>query len=264
MVEIADVIVELRAEGAFIEAMVRDLVADEWTNPTPAEGWTIAHQVGHLHWTDAVSSLAIDHLHEFNAVRERHACDPDQYVDDAAAVELGTGPADLLHRWTMHRDALSTRLAELPPATSIEWFGPPMKPASMATARLMETWAHGQDIADALHIEHPAGSALRHIAHLGVRTRNFSFELRGLPAPTTEIFVDLTAPDGSSWQWGPPNAPESVSGQAEDFCLAVTQRRHTADLELDVRGETAQLWLSIAQAFAGKATSGRAPSGHSQ
>lgn len=41
-----------------------------------------------------------------------------------------------------------------------------MSAVSSVTARLMETWAHGQDIADVLGVDRQPTARLRHIAHL--------------------------------------------------------------------------------------------------
>jgi uncharacterized protein (TIGR03084 family) len=145
------------------------------------------------------------------------------------------------------------------PSTRLPWYGPPMSAASSVTARLMETWAHGQDIADALGVTRQPTTRLRHVAHLGVATREFSFRLRGLPVPAAPVRVELTAPDGAIWAWGPADAPERVAGSAVDFCLLVTQRRHQADTGLLTSGRAAAEWLAIAQAFAGPPGPGRQP-----
>jgi uncharacterized protein (TIGR03084 family) len=128
---------------------------------------------------------------------------------------------------------------------------------SFLTARLMETWAHGQDVVDALGAEREATERLRHVAHIGVRARPFSYANRGMAMPDTEIHVALEAPGGGTWTWGEPGAADSVRGPALDFCLAVTQRRHVADTALDVDGDAAREWMSIAQAFAGPPSNGR-------
>jgi uncharacterized protein (TIGR03084 family) len=132
-----------------------------------------------------------------------------------------------------------------------------MSPASFATARLMEYWAHGQDVIDALGITRGPTHRLKHIAHLGVRTRGFSYAVRGLPVPEGEVRVTLQAPDGSTWQWGA--GDDAIEGTAEDFCLRVTQRRHRADTGLVATGPLADDWLDHAQCFAGPPTDGRAP-----
>jgi uncharacterized protein (TIGR03084 family) len=134
-----------------------------------------------------------------------------------------------------------------------------MSPASFATARLMEYWAHGQDVADALGVRRTPTARLRHICHLGLRTRGFSYSNRGLTPPDVPVAVELEAPDGSTWTYGEPSAQERVTGTAEDFCLLVTQRRHRGDTALVASGTTAQEWLGIAQCFAGPPGPGRAP-----
>jgi uncharacterized protein (TIGR03084 family) len=133
-----------------------------------------------------------------------------------------------------------------------------MSPTSMATARLMETWAHGVDVTDALGFPPTASDRLLHVAHLGVRTRGYSFAQRGLPPPTDEVYVELTAPSGAIWRYGSP-APDSMVGPALDFALLVTRRRHVSDLSLVVTGESARAWVPIAQAFAGDPGEGREP-----
>jgi uncharacterized protein (TIGR03084 family) len=127
----------------------------------------------------------------------------------------------------------------------------------MATARLMETWAHGLDVADALGVKRPATARLRSIAHIGVRTRDFAFSINGLTPPADPFHVELRAPDGSVWEWGPKDAVQRVTGSAEDFCMLVTQRRPPTDLDVTADGAEAVKWLSIAQAFAGPPGPGR-------
>jgi uncharacterized protein (TIGR03084 family) len=123
----------------------------------------------------------------------------------------------------------------------------------------METWAHTQDIADALGVTREPTSRLRHVAHIGVGARAFSYAAHGQVIPDTPVRVELTAPDGAVWTWGPADAADQVTGNALDFCLLVTQRRHRDDLSLTIAGEAAQHWMAIAQAFAGPPGPGREP-----
>src|SRR5437764_5139925 len=99
------------------------------------------------------------------------------------------------------RKALLEALRATDPGVKVPWYGPPMSPASFATARLMEYWAHGQDIADGLGVARTPTARLRHIAHLGVRTRGFSYANRGMTAPATDVYVAVRGPDGDIWTW---------------------------------------------------------------
>jgi uncharacterized protein (TIGR03084 family) len=128
---------------------------------------------------------------------------------------------------------------------------------SLLTARIMETWAHGQDVADAGGVEHVVTPALRHVAHIGVQTRANSFRARGRAVPDGDVRVELGAPDGDEWTWGPPDAANVVRGSAVGFCLVVTQRRHRADTDVETTGPVAAEWMAIAQAFAGPPGAGR-------
>jgi uncharacterized protein (TIGR03084 family) len=140
-----------------------------------------------------------------------------------------------------------------------------MGAASFLSARIMETWTHGQDVVDAARgagvaVDRPDTDRLRHVAELGVRTRGWSYLVRGLEPPPGPVSVELVAPSGARWTWGPADAADTVRGPAVDFCLVVTQRRHLLDTDLDVSGRLASEWMAIAQAFAGTATTGPAPS----
>ncbi len=201
--DLAPVLADLVAESTDLDALVADLDPDTWALATPAEGWTIAHQVAHLAWTDEVATTAICDPPGFEAVLGEAMGDPFGFVD-AAADKRSTESADrLLSGWRAGRAALADALRGVPEGAKIAWFGPPMSAPSMATARLMETWAHGLDVADALGIVREPTDRLRHVAHLGVRTRDFAFLIRDLPVPAEAFRVELTAPSGGVWTWGP-------------------------------------------------------------
>jgi uncharacterized protein (TIGR03084 family) len=257
MAGLPQIVADLRAESDELDALVAPLDADRWAAPTPAAGWTIAHQIGHLLWTDRVALTAVTDEPAFAGLLELAAANPIGFVDEGADEVAATPPAQLIADWRATRARLHDALLTVPDGRKLPWFGPPMSAASMATARLMETWAHGLDVADTLGVTRTATARLRSVAHLGVRTRDYAFTVNGLPVPTEPFFVELRAPDGSTWTWGPPDAAQRVSGPAEDFCFLVTQRRALRDLDLTAEGDDARRWLQIAQAFAGPPGVGR-------
>jgi uncharacterized protein (TIGR03084 family) len=246
------VLADLQAEAAELDALVAGLPAAGWATPTPAAGWTVAHQIAHLAWTDQAAVLAIADPARFAAELSSALSAGATMVDDAAADAVRSRPPEqLLADWRAGREALADALRSVPDGGRIAWFGPPMSATTMATARLMECWAHGLDVAEALGATRTPTARLRHVAHLGVRTRDFAFAVHGLTPPDEPFHVELTAPDGASWVWGPHDARQSVTGPALDFCLRVTQRRRRAELSLVAVGPDADRWLDIAQAFAG-------------
>ncbi len=248
---------DLRDESDALDALVGPLSAEQWGQPTPAPGWTIAHQIAHLLWTDRVALTSITDEAEFGRLLTAAMADPARFVDEAAEQLAATPPAELLADWRSTRTALHAALRTVAPGRKLLWFGPPMSAPSMATARLMETWAHGLDVADALGSPVTLSPRLRSIAHLGVRTRDFAFTVHGLTPPAEPFLVELTGTDGDVWSWGPADAEQRVTGPVLDFCYLVTQRRPRADLDLTAVGPDAQRWLQIAQAFAGPPGQGR-------
>jgi uncharacterized protein (TIGR03084 family) len=259
---LSTVLADLAAEGDRLEGVVVGLDAAGWNTPTPAAGWDVATQVGHLAWTDEVATLAAradtpEGKAAWDEVVLAAIADPTGFVD-ASALAAGRDP-DLLDRWRAARRELAAALGDVPYGHKLPWFGPPMSPTSMATARFMETWAHSLDVHEALGIEPEESRRIRHVAHLGVRTRDFAFASHGLPAPAEEFRIDLVAPDGDVWSWGPDDAAQTVTGSAGDFCRLVTQRTHRADTDLVASGADAERWLDIAQAFAGPPGEGRGP-----
>ncbi len=251
------VIADLRAESDALDELVAPLDDDGWLLATPSPGWTIAHQIAHLWWTDRVSVVAVTDEAGFAEVLKQASTNPASFVDAGAERLATTPPAEMLVDWRRTRSRLHDELLAVVDGRKLPWFGPPMSAASMATARLMETWAHGLDVADALGVNRPATARLRSIAHIGVRTRDFAFTVHGLPAPTEPFLVELRAPDGSTWSWGAADADQRVTGSAEDFCMLVTQRRPPAELDVTAVGDDAAAWLTIAQAFAGPPGAGR-------
>lgn len=253
-----DLLADLTAEGDRLWATVSGLDADGWATPTPAAGWTVATQVAHLLWTDEVAAIAATDRDAWDAIVLEGMADPAGFVDAQALEVARLAPEALLARWAAAREGLRTALREHPAGERMPWFGPPMSPASMATARFMETWAHALDVYDALGIEPERSDRVRHVAHLGVRTRDFAFSVHRLDPPAEEFRIDLVAPSGEVWSWGPEDAAQTVTGSAWDFCLLVTQRVHRDDTDLVATGAAAERWLTIAQAFAGPAGEGRA------
>ncbi len=259
-----------------VEQLAADLVAEQdelddalskvedgiWSRPTASPGWTIADQIGHLAFFDDTAALAITDPDGFQA----HVGELLSNLGDAEAIDAATlgrfrqmELAELVEAWRSNRSKLAEAATTLGEDTRVVWYGPSMGAKSFLTARLMECWAHGQDIYDAAEITRTPTDRLQHIARLGFITRAWSYVNRGLEVPGTAVCVRLRAPSGAEWVYGDEAAPESISGAAEDFCLVVTQRRHVDETELVVTGAAALDWMHNAQVFAGPATDGPAP-----
>lgn len=245
---------DLIAEHEVLDNVVEGLTEVEWKKETPAEGWTIRDQVSHLAFFDERAVEAASDTETFLAGITQAASDPDKYM----TISLARDRAELpLEWWRQARQQLIASLKLLHPKARLPWYGPPMSVMTFATARLMETWAHGQDVFDALNLKHEPTERLRHVADLGYRTRSFSFRNRNMAVPQEEVRLELTSPQGELWTWGEDDAREWIRGNAEEFCLVVTQRRHVSETCLEVEGAGAREWMKIAQAFAGPPGKGR-------
>ena len=250
---------DLAAEGERLDGLVAGLPASDWRRPTPSPGWDVAAQVAHLAWTDEAAHAAATDKARWDALVVEAMADPEHFADRTALTGGVAAPSVILDRWRTARSRLDGALRAYPDGQKMPWYGPPMSATSMATARFMETWAHSLDVHEALGAEPEVSDRVRHVAHLGVRTRNFSFSVHGLPAPSAEFRISLTAPSGDLWAWGPEDAAQTVTGTAYDFCLLVTQRVNRKDTSLVAVGRDASTWLSIAQCFAGPTGEGRDP-----
>ena len=258
MVDIDRLCTDLYDEHADLDTVVVGLSPELWDTPTPAVPWTVRDQISHLAFFDEHATLAVAEPQRFEANLATIATDIQGFID--APIEMGRAlpESEVLGWWRGARTAMLRAFWDADTSVRVPWFGPPMSFASFVSARLMETWAHGQDVVDALGAERAPTSRLEHVCHLGVRARRNSYAARGLEFPGGDVRVVLNAPDGSEWSWGESDTDE-VTGPALDFCLVVTQRRHPADTDLSVRGPLAEEWISIAQAFAGPPGPGRTP-----
>jgi uncharacterized protein (TIGR03084 family) len=248
---------DLAAETDSLVTILARLGRADWDATTPADGWTIRDQVTHLAFFDDATLLAVNDPAAFAEQRAELLALGGGFPDVVAA-RYRHQPGEKCLAWFYRsRAALLAAYRDIDPNTRLPWYGPDMGPASSATGRLMETWAHGQDVADTIGERREPTKRLRHVADLGVRTFPFCFRLRGRPVPAVPVRVELDAPGGELWTWGAAAAEDRVTGTALDFCLVVTQRRNVADTSLRVTGPAAAEWITIAQAFAGAPTDGR-------
>ena len=258
--DVMEVLDDLIAEQESLETFVAEFTPEQWQLQTPSPGWTVADQIGHLTYFDGTAALAIEDPDAFaDSMSSLFAPDGPSADDLTLGAYRALDPAELFAAWRANREKLAAAGATLDNSARVPWYGPSMGSKSFLTARLMETWAHGQDIVDTMSATRPATDRLRHVANLGFITRGWTYANRGLDVPSPPVRVELTAPSGELWGFGPDDADESIVGPAEDFCLVTTQRRHVDDTALVVTGGAARDWMLKAQLFAGPPSDGPAP-----
>ncbi len=254
-----EICTDLAKEYEELDAIVGALNESGWKVMTPADGWTVKDQIRHLAYYDERARQAVAEPEAFEQHLADLANNPEDHRETLEKVGREFADAELLSRWRQGHRALLDALIPLDRKTRLRWYGPPLSAMSFATARIMETWAHGRDVADALGIERVPTDRLRHIAHMGMATFGWSFINRQMEVPNSPVRVEITSPSGELWAWGPETAADTVKGLAEEFCLVVVQRRNPADTRLVIEGATARQWMSIAQTYAGLPGAGRKP-----
>jgi uncharacterized protein (TIGR03084 family) len=255
-----EIVSDLEAEHAALARVLDGLSLEQWNTPTHNPGWSVRDQISHLAFFDEAATRAIADREAFAAEVQAALSGgagniEEQYTQRGRRMQT----SDLLGWWRDASSGLIAAARRADPNERLPWFGPDMSFASFLTARLMETWSHGLDIVDVVDGDRPDTERLSHIAFLGVRTRKYSYTVRGMQPPDTPIRVELTSPSGEAWVLGDPNADEYIRGTATDFCRVVTMRRNVADTDLEVNGPAAEEWMQIAQAFAGPPGGGRKP-----
>jgi enediyne biosynthesis protein E11 len=251
----------LRADSEAIEAMVAGLTDEQWQQETPAEGWTIADQVAHLAFVFSLAATAAGEPEKFRAIAEgvQGFGQFDAAVNAALEPYRALTPAEILGRFRLERDKSIEALSAIPADATVPWFVNPLPPVVLASAGMLECFAHGQDIADTLGVERTHDDRVQYLTTFVAHTRDFGFAAHGETPPAEPFRFELTLPSGRVWTFGPEDATDRVTGDAVDVVLLAARRRHADDLAVTGTGEAAQRWLSVAQAYRGPAGTGRRP-----
>lgn len=254
---------DLKDEQDYLDAALADIDLVTWENKSPADGWLLRDCISHLADVDETAAyVATKKEMPVRVASGRTDTPKDTLQNDRQREARNLSIPELLAWWRRVREEQNNALRKLDAKERLPWAGPPMSVRSFATARLMECWSHGLDALDAAQITPVDSDRLLHVAHLGVITRGFAYQNRGLDVPNTEIRVELVSPSGDIWEWGPPDAQNRITGSAGEFCRVVTRRLHLNDTQVKSEGESASEYLKIAQAFAGPPGPDRQPKNH--
>lgn len=252
---------DFQLESEALHTLVEPLGDADLEQPTAFKGWTINTVLRHLHVWNLAAGFSLAGGGQFAPFIQKAG--PHVVAGTMPAFEFDwteglTGRA-LVETWRRTFTEVARRFGDADPSMRVEWAGPSMSARSSITARLMETWAHGQAVYDALGVVRVNGERIRNIVVLGVNTCGWTFKVNRLEAPAVVPQVRLIAPSGEAWAYGEPSEEEFVEGSAEEFCQVVTQTRNVADTRLRVVGPTATAWMQMAQCFAGPAEKPPAP-----
>ncbi len=242
---------DFRAESRALHALLAPLASERFTAPTQFKGWTINDVLQHLHVWNMMAGLQLSDEAEIDRQFARLIeLEGKLRVFENERLD-GLGGPDLLAAWIEGAERLADAFAQADPKQRLKWVGPSMSARSSITARLMETWAHGQEVYDELGVVRTNEDRIRGIVVLGVNTYRWTYMAHGQDAPGPMPQVVLTAPSGEVWSHGEASESGRIEGLAEEFCQVVTQTRNIEDTRLQVTGEIARDWMAKAQCFAG-------------
>jgi len=243
-------------ESMALYDLLAPLADADYAAQTQFKGWTINQVVQHLHFFNLAAVYSLQDPAHFREVYGRLQRKRQAGISMAHATDDlldGVHGQALLQQWRTGFEETAAAFTPADPRQRVPWAGPDMSARSSICARLMETWAHGQEVYDHLGVVRQNTDRIRGIAVIGVNTYDWTFRNRGEDAPQPKPYVALESPSGALWQWGEPSDVDSVEGLAEEFCQVVTQVRNVQDTCLRVRGDSATKWMAMAQCFAGPA-----------
>src|SRR6516225_325893 len=239
---------DLAAEQERLAGILGGLDEAQWMSPSGAAGWAIADVVLHLAQSEESVVVTVAGGDLRTGLGQASGGTVDERV--AALVSAQRAAPDVVFgRWQRARRAALDALRGAQPDRPLRWVAAPVKPATLATTRLAEHWAHGLDITGPLGIEFPDTGRLRHVAWLAHRTLPYAMTRAG--EQPAQVWCELTAPDGTSvWQFGPPDAESAITGAAGEFCRVAAQRLDPAQSGLAASGPHGATALRLVRTYA--------------
>jgi uncharacterized protein (TIGR03084 family) len=249
--DLAEIIIDLRAEGLELYEFLQQIEDPDWARATAFKNWTVNDVVAHLYFGDYLGIVSHQSSEEFLHAMAQVKQANSSLVEYTRKWSGGVNAARLRENWYERFVYMCDIFAASDPDMRLTWAGPDMGIKMFATARLMETWAHGWEIYDLLASPRQHTDRIHHIATIGAKTFGWTFANRQIALPGPVPQLQLRAPSGEIWEWHTPQSDNRIRGEAVEFCQVVTQVRNIDDTQLEVVGETAAQWMSIAQCFAG-------------
>ena len=246
----ADVFGDLDAEETRLEEILASLDDTQWRSPSGAEGWSIRDVVLHLAQSEelAAASAALGAADGSSRSLREAGSGIDAAMDARVRAERAE-PHEVFDRWRTARRATLEALRAADPDVRLAWVGTPLKPATMATTRLAEHWAHALDVTAPFGIPLPDTDRLRHVAWLGHSTLPYAFGLAG--QEPSAVRCELVGPNGDAWVFGPADADSWIRGDAGAFCRVGAHRLAPEESGLDTGGPHGAAALGVLRNYVG-------------
>lgn len=254
MSEIFDPVGDLIAEQSQVDMLVADFSEEDWMRKASyCTTWTLKDVITHVAFFDYCAVELLNGRGEsVNQVADDASEQDDHYR--VLAYRDRTG-AEILEWWREQRTLMAACFMEQGPKGRVPWAAgvPPMSVRSLASARLMELWAHSVDIYDALGVDPVVKDRITSTLFLSWQGRPNMYQVNGIELTDTPIYLELILPSGEVWAKGDPDADNYIKGSAMDWALVAIRRRNWMDTDLAVVGEEARTYAGIVQTYAGPA-----------
>jgi len=252
-----EVISAIRKEVIMLNELAKSMNSEQWQSATKFKAWTPEIIISHLYYFDLMTVYSLNKPEKFDEeakfllstyVKIKQSLPRAQKVLERLKT---SNYQELMTAWLVGNNLMCEIFEKTDPKERCRWFGPDMGAKMFMTARYMETWSHSQAIYDLINFQRHYSDDIKNIVNIGVKTFEWTYINRQLEVPKSKPDIQLTSPSGKKWEWNDHTSDNSVVGLASDFCHVVTQNRNIVDTNLEVQGEIAKHWMSIAQCFAG-------------
>lgn len=257
MADIFNPIGDLIAEQAQVDALVDGFSEDDWMRMASyCTTWRLKDVICHIAFFDyCANELLHGRGESVNQVADDTSAQDEHFHVLAYRDRSG---AEILDWWREQRTLMTAEFMEQGPKGRVPWAAgiPPMSVRSLASARLMELWAHSVDIYDALGMEPVVKDRITSTVFLSWQGRPNMYNVNGRPFdPEKPMYLELTLPSGRVWSKGDPSSSDYIKGMARDWALVAIRRRNWMDTGLEVVGDEARVYADIVQTYAGPADS---------
>jgi uncharacterized protein (TIGR03084 family) len=242
---------DLLAEQSLVDCLVADLTEEQWLKPLAyCEKWNIKDAIIHIAFFDYAARKLMKGEAEDLVTLAAAESGQDEYIRATTFHHLaGT---EVMSWWREERTRMNAAFYGKQAKDRVPWApGLPMSAKSLASARLMELWAHSVDIYDALGLDPVVKDRITSTLFLSWQARPNAYRINQLEMPDTPIYLELVLPSGGIWAKGDPDASNYIKGSAKEWALAAVRRRNWMDTELVVAGEEARRYAAIVQTYAG-------------
>jgi uncharacterized protein (TIGR03084 family) len=245
-VEIFD---DLETEYERLDRIFAGLSAADWASASACAGWSVVDVLLHLAQSEetVVATVTGTPVMPGRLAPDREGLSVDEAMDRWVEAERA-GPEVVYPRWQAARHKSVEVLRDADPDKASAWASAPLRPATMATTRLAEHWAHALDITGPLGIDYPDSARLRHIARLAFRTLPYAFQVAGEQPGL--VRVELSTPDGEILRHGPDEAESVITGPVGAFCRVGAQRLKPEESGLTATGPHGPAALRVLRNYA--------------